>query len=278
MPKVLLVGFGQLAHLLARSLVNKHFQVTGLKRTPIQNSAIEMRYLDLQKPEQLSTLSTEFDYVVITLTPDEMTLQGYRQGYFSNVENLLNHFHNHDSKPCFIYVSSTRVYGQHQGEWIDETSETKPQSDKGHVLLDTEKLIQSTDGGIIVRFSGIYGGQRQRFFDRVKAGIELQQTPPLYSNRIHQVDCAGVLEFLIIQHSKGNLDDSLFLASDTSPAPIYEVAEWLAGTYHCPMPKALIKPPNTDQGKRCNSAKLQDMGYVFRYPSYKQGYAPQTNE
>lgn len=278
MPKILLVGFGQLASRLAQSLVKKNFRVTGLKRTPIQNPTIEMHYLDLQAPDQLSTLSTEFDYVVITLTPDDMSLQGYRRSYFSNVENLLNHFRFHRANPCFVYVSSTRVYGQHQGEWIDETSATRPQSDKGNVLLDTERLIQSLDNGIIVRFSGIYGGQRQRFLERVKAGIELQQTPPLYSNRIHQIDCVGILEFLICQHSQGNLNDSLFLASDTQPTPVYEVAEWLAETYQWQMPKALIKAPTTDQGKRCNSAKLQDMGYVFKYPSYKQGYAPQTNE
>ncbi len=278
MPKVLLVGFGQLASRLARTLVKKHFQVTGLKRTPLASPTIDMLYLDLQAPEQLSTLSTEFDYVVITLSPDDMSLQGYRQSYFSNVKNLLNHFQSHGAKPCFVYVSSTRVYGQHQGEWVDETSETKPQSDKGQVLLETEKLIQALDDGIIVRFSGIYGGQRQRFLQRVKSGIDLQQTPPLYSNRIHEVDCAGVLAFLIDQHRKGGLVDSLFLASDTKPAPIYQVAEWLAATYQCPTPKALIKTPNADQGKRCNSAKLQDMGYVFQYPSYQQGYAAQTNE
>jgi hypothetical protein len=99
----------------------------------------------------------------------------------------------------------------------------------------------------------------------------IQQTPPYFTNRIHQQDCVGVLCFLLEQRLAGKALDQYYLASDDDPAPMWEVISWLAERLHC-RPPSLAVGSDAGMNKRCSNARLKALGYQFQYPSYKDGY------
>jgi nucleoside-diphosphate-sugar epimerase len=170
-------------------------------------------------------------------------------------------------------VSSTGVYGQSRGEWVDEDSAAEPANITSRLIRQAEqKLLALNPANIVVRFSGIYGPGRESLLRLAMQAPAIQQTPPYFTNRIHQQDCIEVLSFLLEQRLAGKALAQCYLASDDDPAPMWEVMTWLADRLHYPPP--VVKAVDGDAGmnKRCRNARLKALGYQFHYPSYKDGY------
>ena len=187
-------------------------------------------------------------------------------------EDLLDELRSRAARrPRVIFVSSTSVYGQSAGEWVDENSPTHPERFSGRRLLQAEQLANDYDGEFIsVRFSGIYGPGRERLIETVKAGASCQAAPPLYTNRIHETDCIGVLRHV------GGLSQpaGCYLASDHRPSTQCEVMQWLAKALNAKLPTPVS---GTHSGRRCNVSRLQESGYHWVYPDFRSGYAPLIN-
>jgi nucleoside-diphosphate-sugar epimerase len=174
----------------------------------------------------------------------------------------------------FIFTSSTGVYAQEAGEWVDETSSTEPVHYSGSELLVSEQIVlNSAFPATVVRLGGIYGPGRTRLIDSVRQGIAVcTDGPPVYINRIHRDDCAGVLQHVMQLPQP----DRLYLAVDHDPADQCEVLHWLALRLGLPLPR---KAAVSDSGirphrgnKRCSNRKLVKTGYVFHYPTFREGY------
>ncbi len=277
MANILLAGFGQLARQIFPILKSQGHQVTGLCRTPDSSMSIPLLNLDLTEKNATAKLSCDYDIVLITLTPGERSANAYKKTYLDAVSNLVEHFSKYQSKARFIFVSSTRVYGQSNGERISEISLTSPMDEQGLLLLKTEqKILENISSSVIVRFSGIYGGQRQYFFNKIKQGIKVQQTPPYFTNRIHQDDCVGILVFLISKMLANEFLESIYLCSDDAPHPMHQVAAWIAEEHGFPKPNVKPMDENAVQNKRCDNTRIKQLGYEFKYPSYKEGYSKIT--
>lgn len=283
MAKVLIVGCGDIGLGLARVLIARDHQVTGLKRTPLgQNVAgLKLVLADIAAA-CLSDLPTNFDQVYVILSPDGRDEQSYRRVYLQGVNNLLAHFAQAESAAHWIFVSSTSVYGQNAGEWVNEDSATTPESGTAKILLQAEKNILGRDHSrqhdrhvknTVVRFSGIYGPGRQGLLKRVQSGVPVQYDPPYYTNRIHRDDCIGVLTWLLAQRLAGQRLDAIYLATDSEPVAAGEVARWLAEKLQCPLPPAKrVEVCQTLANKRCSNQKLRDSGYDFHVKNYRRGY------
>lgn len=215
------------------------------------------------------------DVIVMTPTPDERSDSGYAQAYGGSVQALLDYLERSSGAAprLILFASSTGVYGQQQGEWVDENSSTEPANFTGQRLLEAEqRLLNSPYQSCIVRFSGIYGPGRQRLIQQVVRGQTAPATPLVYSNRIHADDAAAVLAHLLQQPAL----DNCYIATDCDPAPIHEVHQWLGAELGLD-----ATPGNTasERGsKRCNNARLLSTGFQFRYPSYRQGYLSVLDE
>ena len=98
-----------------------------------------------------------------------------------------------------IFLSSTAVYGQTRGEWVDESSATEPDHFSGRRLLEAEALLRESGvPAIVLRLGGIYGPRRTRLIDEVRQGrAATSRNGPRYTNRIHRDDCVGALDHLI---------------------------------------------------------------------------------
>lgn len=272
--KVLLAGCGDIGQRTGARLTPDH-QCFGLRRHPqnLPDTIIPVvgNMTDVKGLQK--TLGEGFDAVVVTLTPEEFTEQAYRQSYLAGATALATAIGNTSTalRPrLVIWVSSTSVYGNNQGDWVDEQSPTNPGSFSGRVLLAAEQQIQRLPcAHSIVRFSGIYGPGRTRMLSQIKAGMGRPAVPEQWSNRIHSDDCAGVLAHLIERFFEDKSIEPLYLATDCAPVTQHEMRNWLAAQMQVQLiDKAVIQHST----RRCSNQRLLDSGYKFIFPSYKEGY------
>lgn len=276
MAKLLIVGCGSIGLQLAEELSAKGHRVTGLKRTPPTSALTSINFMaaDISSLEQLKALPTDFDAVYFIVSPDGRNPDSYQAVYEQGLNNLLSIFKQADANPQWILVSSTSVYGQTQGEWVDEASTAEPQNVPSRYIRQAElQLTALNPKNIVVRFSGIYGPGREYLIRMAQQGGAVQKEPVYYTNRIHQADCVGVLVYLLEQSLAGVALEQYYVASDNDPAPQWEVISWLAERLGAEQP-TVKAPDNTAQSnKRCNNQRLKALGYQFKYPSYQTGYS-----
>ncbi len=274
MAKILIAGCGDIGAAAGRSLAEDGHDVTGLKRHPPKDdSRLQYVRADLANAEELRGINTDFDLAIYILSPDDRNEQSYRRAFEAGVANLLSVFSTGDSATRFIFVSSTSVYGQTRGEWVDENSATAPKSITGQIILRAEESFRSHGAGnCIIRFSGIYGRDRSRLLDTVARGGKVQYEPPYYTNRIHRDDCIAVLRFIAGKMVSGAEVAPVYLASDDDPAAKWEVYSYLADRLGVERPEKAVLPPESDQNKRCSNRALKQLGYRFTYKSYREGY------
>jgi len=274
MARILIAGCGDIGTAAGRVLVIDGHEVVGLRRhPPATDNSIGYIKADLTELDELQDLDTDFDLVIYILTPDDRSEQSYRRVFEQGVNNLLDIFSRKNPDARFIFVSSTSVYGQSHGEWVDEDSLTEPAGITGQIILQAEKTVLSHgDSNCIVRFSGIYGRDRRRLLDIVARGGKVQYDPPSYTNRIHRDDCVGVLRFISNKMLGGVRVEPVYLATDDDPATRWDVYQYLAAKLGLEPPQAATLPHDADQNKRCSNRRLKQLGYEFSYKSYRQGY------
>ncbi|MDO9423548.1 MAG: SDR family oxidoreductase [Methylobacter sp.] len=271
MAKILIVGCGAIGSELGRVLSAQGHQVTGLKRKPPLSASGPINYVaaDISSAANLSDLDTDFTQAFFILSPDGRNEQSCRAVYETGLNNLLARL----PDTQWLMVSSTSVYGQTQGEWVDEDSIAEPQNITSRLIRQAEQtLMDLNPANIVVRFSGIYGPGREYLLRQAMQVPAIQKKPPYFTNRIHQQDCVRVLCFLLEQRLAGKALAQCYLASDDDPAPTWEVMTWLADRLHCQPPTVKTVDADTGMNKRCSNARLKALSYEFQYPSYKDGY------
>ena len=269
--KILFIGCGDIAQRTA-ALLGGH-QCTGIKRNPQHlPKNIDPIAADVTDAEQLQSVAKRgFDIWIATLTPPEFSEQGYRDSYLAAANSILDVASRIENAPQLIlWVSSTSVYGDFSGAWVDECSKPVPEKFSGKILLQAEQAIQQVSCcNSIVRFSGIYGRGRSRLIDQVLAGKGRPESPEQWSNRIHSDDCAGILAYLVEQFIDGQALDPIYLGSDSQPITQHQLRKWLSEQLSVDLIEEQAKP---SASRRCSNQRLLDSGYCFKYPSYREGY------
>ncbi|MGR9098930.1 MAG: SDR family oxidoreductase [Gammaproteobacteria bacterium] len=275
MSKILILGCGDIGVRLAVLLKARGHEVTGLRRKPPESCPHPLRFIqgDIAVAGGLAAAGEDFDQIFFMPAPDRKNLESYKKLYAAGLENAQRHFSTRGRNPHWFFISSTSVYGQRYGEWVDETSPAEPDAETARYILAAEHKIRThRPDSVVVRFSGIYGPRRDRLAKKLLSGDAVQFVPPHYTNRIHQDDCAAVLAFLFERRLRGLLSDHIYLASDDNPAPLWEVMAWMAERLGRPLPAKQRNPSTTFKNKRCANKKLKDLGFQFQYPSYREGY------
>ena len=133
--KVLLIGFGDLARRLAPLVAADGSEVSALRRTPGAVPGIRLFSGDCRDGALLRRALQGQDAVVVTLTPGAFTEEAYRDTYVAGARALAEALADGAVKPRrVIWVSSTSVYGQGDGEWVDESSPAEARSFSGRCL------------------------------------------------------------------------------------------------------------------------------------------------
>jgi nucleoside-diphosphate-sugar epimerase len=274
--RILIAGCGDVGAELGVRLTQDGHTVWGLRRRcDTLPSSFHAFPADLTKPETLSALPPALDVVFYTAAPSLASANNYRATYVDGIRHLLTALATQGHKvQRFIFTSSTGVYAQEAGEWVDETSPTEPTHFSGRELLVGEQVVlNSSFPTTVVRLAGIYGLGRTRLIDSVRKGTAVcTDGPPVYTNRIHRDDCVGVLQH-VMQLTQ---PDRLYLAVDHEPADQCLVLSWIALQLGLPPPRkgtaTAAQKSLQRSNKRCRNTKLRDSGYVFRYPTFREGY------
>ncbi len=282
MENVLIAGCGDVGLALAELLLADGTPVRAIRRQPEQlPPGVTGFGLDLRDPRQLAALPGDVEVLVFAASADESNEVSYRSLYLDGLRNVLEVLVRKGAPlHRVVFTSSTSVYGQTSGEWVDESSATNPPGFSGHVMLEAERMVADWSAergsiGFSVRFGGIYGSGRTRLIDLVRSRrATCGDGPPRFTNRIHIDDCAGVLHHLLRSESPA----SIWLGVDDDPAEQCTVYNWLAERLGVPPPSRAPWDPGSVRGaersnKRCSNARLHAAGYRFRHPSFREGYA-----
>ena len=278
--KVFCFGFGQVA---------KHF----VKKIISQNLTLELSVTSRQEThqevfEEINFTSYEFendkfdeninfkikeaDYILVSIPPIS--------GEDIVIKNFKDPLKNTNAK-WITYLSATSVYGDHNGEWVNEKSETKPSTLNGKNRLKAENdwRVFSKENNLplqIFRLSGIYSKQNN-ILTRLKTGqAKIIKKEKHFFSRIHVEDIANIL-FISLKKFKTN---EIFNISDDLPASQEEVAVYGALLLKMNKPNPLkIEDLEEEmlkdfykESKKVDNKKIKNFfNYQFIYPSYKEG-------
>ena len=179
------------------------------------------------------------------------------------------------------YLSTTAVYGDHGGGWVDEGTAPNPASARGRWRVEAERAWQAVPGLPlhIFRLAGIYGPGRGPFA-KVRAGTARRIIKPgQVFSRIHVEDIAQVLAASMARPNPG----AIYNVCDDDPAPPEEVIAHAAELLGLPVPpaipfdKAEMTPMARSfygENKRVrNDLIKQELAVELAYPNYRQGLA-----
>jgi nucleoside-diphosphate-sugar epimerase len=176
------------------------------------------------------------------------------------------------------YLSTTGVYGDRQGGWVDEASPLAPVNDRGRARVAAERAWR--DGGLpveVFRLAGIYGPGRSAL-DRLRAGRAQRVVKPgQVFSRIQVEDVAGALAASIAAPRPG----AIWNVADDEPAPPQDVIAFAAELLGLPAPPevafdaAELTPMARSfyaESKRVSNRRLrQELGLALRHPDYRAG-------
>ena len=193
MSRILIAGCGYLGTALGVTLVADSHTVWGLRRHWADApSGIEPIEADLSLPATLAGLPADPDFVFYMASPGGAEDPLYRATYVDGLRNLIEALDARGGRPRRVFfASSTAVYGQTGGEWVDESSPTEPRHFSGVRLLEGEAVLRGGPfAATAVRFGGIYGPRRMGLVDRIRTG-RARYREGHFTNRIHRDDCVG---------------------------------------------------------------------------------------
>lgn len=278
--RALIAGCGYVGTALGRLLASEGLEVYGLRRDP-SGLPPEIRPLpaDLSRPESLRGIPGDIALLFYTAAAGGGDDAAYRAAYVDGPRHLLEAMADRPPRRA-LFTSSTGVYAQDDGAFVDEESPAEPVHFSGRRLLEGERLFaESGVPSVVLRLGGIYGPGRTRLLDGVRQGrATLRRGPPVFTNRIHRDDCAGALAHL------ASLRDPApcYLGVDRDPADEGVVLRWLATRLGAPEPREIeavdpsASPANGSRrersNKRCRSDRLVASGYRFRFPTFREGY------
>ena len=266
---ILIIGQGDIGLPVTNKLAQDSLNVTGLARRDRQNYALNDDAKFMQA--DALTLTTEqlqdFTHIAIIVTPDEYSTSGYHNSYLAINQHLAALADKLPTLERIVFISSTGIYGQDNGEWVDEhTAPLTPERDASKVILQAEQALQQgfDDKAIIIRPSGIYGRERLM---RVRKAREPQKEPiaaGAWTNRIMDSDLVNIIAHVMTIE----LPKPVYIATDYLPVTTFELTNWLCEQLGEVLP--VLDDKNTAiSGKRLHSNI--PLAWLT-YPDWQIGY------
>ncbi|MBV9104755.1 MAG: NAD-dependent epimerase/dehydratase family protein, partial [Verrucomicrobia bacterium] len=208
-----------------------------------------------------------FDVVIHCASSGRGDASKYAAVFLAGTQNLMANVEHRR----LIFSSSTSVYAQIDGSWVDETFPANPVPDTGQVLRQTEDLVLAS-GGTVARLAGLYGPGRCAPLRKILDGRAIiQEDGKRVMNSLHQLDAAKALRFLAEAQSSG-----LFNVVDDKPVTEMEWFGYVCGRLNKPLPPVGPRDLNRKRGwtnKRVSNKKLRSIGWKPIYPTFKEGLA-----
>ena len=277
MKTILVFGYGYTARVIGQSLLSEGWRVIGTTRSADKATAMKVDGIEpvLWPSEDITEALTAATHILLSAAPSEdgdpvLTALGHEIRQRS------------DQYEWVGYLSTTAVYGDRQGGWVDETSSLSPATRRGQLRADAEQawLDLGAETGLpvhIFRLAGIYGPGRGPFA-KVRAGTarRIIKKGQVFS-RTHVEDIAQVLRASIAAPNAG----AIYNVCDNDPAPPQEVIAEAARMLNLPLPEAvdfetaemtpMARSFYAESKKVSNRRILEELGITLKYPDYRSG-------
>ena len=277
--KLLILGLGYSAGFFARAALARGWEVTGTVRSAERAAELSREGIrtlvfgGFAVSTALAKAVAEAEAVLVSVQPAEdgdPVLQRLR-GDLAAAPALR----------WIGYLSTTGVYGNQDGAWIDETQPVKPGNARNtlRVAIEQDWLALGRDTGKAVqifRLAGIYGPGRNPVAKLREGKSTRLVKPGQVFNRIHVDDIAGILMASLARPRNG----AIYNVTDDEPAPPQDVVSFAAeltgleAPPEMPFSEARLSPMAASfygENKRVSNALVKrELGYAFRYPSYRE--------
>ena len=297
----LIIGCGYLGLRAAQVWRARGDRVTALTRSTeraeqLRAEGIEPVVGDVLVRPSLAKLP-EVETVLYAVGLDRNSGASRREVYVTGLANVLSQMAGRARR--MIYVSSTSVYGQDSGEWVDETSLCEPDAENGRICLEAEQTARrhpavfggASAGGPglmslnVLRLAGIYGPQRLlRRTELLHGGVPLEGRADAWLNLIHVDDAVRAV---IACEERGRPNET-YLVCDNRPARRSEYFAMLASLIGAPEPRfeaSAGEAPSCGEpsggeplrsllnlNKRCCNRKLrEELGVELAFPTFAEG-------
>lgn len=262
----LIVGCGYLGRVVARLWIAQGKRVAALTRSRVdQHRAFGIEPIPGDVTEPASLRLPAVDTVLYAVGLDRSAGKSMREVYLGGLANVL------DALPLprrFVYVSSTSVYGQAGGEWVDEDAPTEPAEENGRIVLECERLLrQRMPEAIILRFAGIYGPGRLIKRAAVEKGEPLATDPDRRINLIHVEDGARA----VVAATERARPGSTYNVADGHPVTRREFYGDLARLLGAPAPRFVSNAADRTDRRISNRRLQTELDLDLLYPDYRTG-------
>lgn len=271
MPMLLSLGHGYSAAALARLLLPEGWTVAGTTRSAEKARALhDAGITPILWPGDLTEALARATHILASAAPDTGG-----DPFLRAAPQIAQ------AKPEWVgYLSTTAVYGDHKGGWVDEDTPTTPASDRGRWRVMAEDQWRATGLPVhVFRLAGIYGPGRGPF-EKVRNGTARRIVKPgQVFGRIHVDDIAQILRASIARPDPG----ATYNLTDDDPAPPEDVIAEAARLLGLPIPPAIpfdqaeLTPMARSfygESKRVRNDRIKrDLGVTLRHPDYRSGLA-----
>lgn len=275
----LVIGCGYLGRRVARLWREAGASVVALSRSfgraeEFSTEGFEPLVGNILQPETLQLPPART--VLFAVGHDRSSGLSIEQVYVTGLRNVLAALPSPPQR--FLYISSTGVYGQVDGEEVTEDSPCRPMREGGLACLAAEQTLRESrfgDRAMILRLAGIYGPGRIPRVADIRAGVPIAAPAEGFVNLIHVDDAAR-----IVVASEQLVPPKLYVVSDGQPVERVDYYSELARLIGAPPPSFTPPAPATHVAQRAGSDKrvsparlFADMVVTLQFPSYREGLA-----
>lgn len=219
---------------------------------------------DVTEPSSLNLPPAETVLYAVGL--DRAAGKPMRDVYVRGLENVLRAL---PRTGRFVYISSTSVYGQTAGEWVNEASATEPVEESGKVVLEAEQLLRAhRPDAIVLRFAGIYGPNRLLRKQPILKGEPLVGDADKWLNLIHVADGATA----VLAAAERAAPGSTYNIADGCPVSRRAFYTLLARLLNAPEAKFEQRPEPGAANRRIDASKARaELNWTPQYPHANTG-------
>lgn len=262
---ILIIGFGDIGSRVAKHYTEQEQAVTAVCRQGPEQEHIKHLAVDLDSDQtqlQQALIDTHSTDIFWFAPPQKTGQTDTRVRQFCKTLTA-------GAVRRFVYISTTAVYGDCEGRWINEEEPLKPGTDRGKRRGDAEKRLQMTAKElgfelVILRVPGIYGPRRWPLARLQKGLPVLKEAESPYTNRIHQDDLANICVAAMNNAPVKTGESRCYNCSDGQPSTMTDYFNRIADAFDIPRPPQL---PRAEAEKQLSASMLSFMNESKRLNS-----------
>jgi nucleoside-diphosphate-sugar epimerase len=289
--RVAILGCGYVGMALAKAFLKEGYSVIALTRNldriqELSEIGAQTVSARLDSQDWLEQIDPNIEIVIDCVSAAESTDDGYQASYYNGLQSILEWRNKGARAGLFLYTSSTSVYPQTQGEWVNEESVVyEGEFRKTQILLESEQLALTQGVDVfervgVLRLSGIYGPGRHYIIDQLIRGETVfGGGGDAWLNLIHLDDIVSAI-LAMLKHSEKV--DGIYNLSDDTKYTKKQIVEWTAEYLGKEKPefdssmgssRRAFLPNGEMPNRRVSNRKFKEaFGWEPNYPCFQKAY------